>query len=109
MIVYNYVIDDSMLSLTLTYNCNLMKKVLKIRPMVIIFPCLVLFPSSSFAYLDPGTGSMILQGIIGAVAIGMATGKMWWYRIKGIISSKSDSVQDDKKEEASSQESKADD
>jgi len=35
--------------------------------------CLFLFsmPSSAYAYLDPGTGSIVLQAIIGGVAAGM--------------------------------------
>ena len=47
---------------------------------------LMTFPMVSFAYLDPGTGSIILQGIIGAIAIGMATGRIWWYRLKEFFS-----------------------
>jgi len=48
----------------------------------------LLIPFNAFAYLDPGTGSMLLQGIIGAIAIGMATAKLWWYKFTSLFSSK---------------------
>ena len=41
----------------------------------------------AFAYLDPGTGSMILQAIIGAIAVAGATLSVYWGRIKFIIAS----------------------
>lgn len=37
------------------------------------------------AYLDPGTGSMILQGIIAAVAVVGLTLKNYWYKIRGFF------------------------
>ena len=43
------------------------------------------FTSSAHAYLDPGTGSILLQGLIAAVATGLATGRFWWHRVKGIF------------------------
>jgi len=47
----------------------------------------------AYAYLDPGTGSMILQGIIAGVAAGAAYVSIFWSRIKGYFSpaSRSDS------------------
>lgn len=41
----------------------------------------------AFAYLDPGTGSIIIQGIIGAIAGGLVVGRMYWYKFKGLFSS----------------------
>ena len=42
---------------------------------------LVLVPLPALAYLDPGTGSMLLQVILGGVAaVGVAL-KLFWYRI----------------------------
>lgn len=50
------------------------------KAMLICLACLLL-PASAFAYLDPGTGSMMLQVILGGVAaIGVAL-KLYWYRI----------------------------
>jgi hypothetical protein len=34
------------------------------------------------AYLDPGTGSIILQSLIGAVAAGLVIGRHYLYRLK---------------------------
>lgn len=38
-------------------------------------------PGQAFAYLDAGTGSMIIQGIIGAVVAGLYIVKMYWHRL----------------------------
>jgi hypothetical protein len=35
----------------------------------------------AYAYLDPGTGSAILQGILGAIAAIAVVTKLYWYRI----------------------------
>ena len=40
----------------------------------------------AFAYLDPGTGSIIIQGIIGAIAGGLVLGRMYWQKVKGLFS-----------------------
>jgi hypothetical protein len=33
------------------------------------------------AYLDPGTGSIILQAIIGGLAMGAVTARLYWSKI----------------------------
>ena len=40
----------------------------------------------AFAYLDPGTGSIIIQGIIGAIAGGLVVGRMYWHKLKSLFS-----------------------
>ena len=58
---------------------------------------------SAFAYLDPGTGSIILQGIIGAVAGGLFFARTYIDRIKayfGRDKANRDSVVDDGQDEA---------
>ncbi|NND44216.1 MAG: hypothetical protein HKN58_02755 [Xanthomonadales bacterium] len=46
---------------------------------------LSLLPVPALAYLDPGTGSMMLQVILGGVAaIGVAL-KLYWYRILAML------------------------
>ena len=40
------------------------------------------------AYLDPGTGSMLLQGLIGGIAAGAAVIGLYWQRVKGYIASR---------------------
>jgi len=50
---------------------------------LIVFSSLI--SSSAWAYLDPGTGSMLLQVILGGVAaVGVAI-KIFWYRIRAAI------------------------
>ena len=46
---------------------------------------LLLFTESAFAYLDPGTGSIILQGVIAGVALALSTVKLWWYRLTSLF------------------------
>jgi hypothetical protein len=42
--------------------------------------------SNAFAYIDPGTGSVIIQMIIGGlVGVGIAV-KVFWFRIKSALS-----------------------
>ncbi|SFJ55474.1 hypothetical protein SAMN04515648_4580 [Phyllobacterium sp. CL33Tsu] len=43
----------------------------------------VLLSSSAYAYLDPGTGSMILQGIIGGALTVSVVVSGYYYRLKG--------------------------
>ena len=52
------------------------------------FLLLVLLSSTAFpayAYLDPGTGSLIIQGIIGAFALAAATVTGWWDKVKSFL------------------------
>ena len=37
------------------------------------------------AYLDPGTGSIILQAIIGVFLATAMTAKLWWRRVMGLF------------------------
>jgi len=45
----------------------------------------IIFPGTSEAYLDPGTGSFVFQMIIAAVLGGLFTIKTYWRRIKNIF------------------------
>jgi hypothetical protein len=36
---------------------------------------------SAYAYLDPGTGSMLVQGLLAAIAVASATVAAFWTRI----------------------------
>lgn len=40
---------------------------------------------SAHAYLDAGTGSMILQVLLGGVAGLMIVGKLYWYKFRSFI------------------------
>ncbi len=48
---------------------------------LIVLAMLVGFSESAYAYLDPGTGSMILQGLIAAIALSAVTIKMYWHKL----------------------------
>lgn len=56
----------------------------------ILQPCLlmllmVLLPVNAQAYLDPGSGSMLLQVILGGIAaLGVAL-KLYWYKLKALF------------------------
>jgi hypothetical protein len=39
----------------------------------------------SAAYLDPGTGSMILQGLIAGIAVSAFTIKAYWYKLRSMF------------------------
>lgn len=39
----------------------------------------------AYAYLDPGTGSMLLQLILGGVAGALVVGKLYWQRLKDFV------------------------
>jgi hypothetical protein len=44
--------------------------------------------SPAYAYLDPGTGSMLISAIIGvAAAVGLAL-RLFWYRLVGLLRGK---------------------
>jgi len=48
----------------------------------LIIAFLVLITEPVFAYLDPGTGSMLLQVILGGIAaVGVAL-KLFWHKIR---------------------------
>jgi hypothetical protein len=36
----------------------------------------------AWAYLDPGTGSMMLQLVLGGIAGAMVVGKLYWHRFQ---------------------------
>jgi hypothetical protein len=41
----------------------------------------LLLSSDAYAYLDPGTGSLILQGLLAAIAAAAAAAALYWNRI----------------------------
>ena len=49
---------------------------------VVMFMILGLSTYPALAYLDPGTGSLIIQSIIGALAAVAITLKLYWHKIK---------------------------
>lgn len=51
------------------------------------------FIEPAYAYLDPGTGSIILQGLVAAVAGIVVSGKLYWNKIKSAFSFKKKKVE----------------
>lgn len=59
--------------------------------MRILFPAVAFsaaFTLPAYAYLDPGTGSMVLQAIIGAIAVGGAAVSVYWNKFKSLFTSR---------------------
>ena len=46
------------------------------------------------AYIDPGTGSLIVQGVIGAIAAASITAKLWWHKLKVLFMKSSTASKD---------------
>jgi len=42
----------------------------------------------AYAYLDPGTASLVLQGVLGAVGAGIVVLGMYWRRFIGVFKKK---------------------
>lgn len=62
---------------------------------IIITVLLLLFVTDTKAYLDPGTGSMLLQVILGGVAaVGVAI-KLYWHKLRVAIGAGRKEVSED--------------
>ncbi len=48
----------------------------------ILFGFNELFVSDAFAYIDPGSGSLVIQIIVGALVGTGITIKIYWYKLK---------------------------
>lgn len=51
----------------------------------IILTLTSLVPTIALAYLDPGTGSMLLQVLLGGLAAVGVAFKLYWHRIKSAL------------------------
>jgi hypothetical protein len=49
-----------------------------------------LITTNAYAYIDPGTGTIIIQAIVGAIAAGAVTIKIYWYKLKVFFTKKKD-------------------
>ena len=54
----------------------------RIIPVLALLGTSLTYAAPAFAYLDPGTGSIILQGIIATVAGMLVAGRLYWQRVK---------------------------
>jgi len=58
----------------------------------------MLLVNVAYAYLDPGTGSVLIQGVLAGFASIVIIGRLYWYRLLrlfGIRKSKNDNEQTD--------------
>ena len=56
------------------------------RPLLFPLAILILlWPSSAYAYLDPATGSVIVQGLVAGLAAVVVAARLYWARIKGLF------------------------
>jgi hypothetical protein len=39
------------------------------------------------AYLDPGTGSIMLQALLGGIAGAVVVGRLYWHRLRAFVTS----------------------
>lgn len=46
---------------------------------------IISYASPAYAYLDPGTGSMLLQGLIGGLAVAMSFISLYWQKVKSFF------------------------
>jgi len=61
---------------------------MKFKNLLLIICCYLSFVQSAYAYLDPGTGSMLIQMTIAGIMGALFTLKMYWQRIKHLIISR---------------------
>lgn len=52
---------------------------------ILFFLLIAAFPFPAHAYLDPGTSAMIINLIVGAIAGGLVTLKIYWARVKAFF------------------------
>ena len=58
-----------------------------VRISIAVLGCTFL-AAPSYAYLDPGTGSIILQSVLAGIAVAMGVLRLYWYRLKAFFSGK---------------------
>lgn len=57
----------------------------------LLLATLIATPLSASAYIDPGTGSALIQGLIATVAAVGVTAKLYWHRLMAFFGRKADS------------------
>ena len=55
----------------------------KIFNLLLIYNIFII--NNAYAYLDPGTGSIILQAILGAIAAGFSYCMFYWNKVKNFF------------------------
>ncbi len=60
-----------------------MKKIILFLNLVLLVG--IFAQSSAYAYIDPGTGSMLLSALVAAIAAAGATILMYWSKVKSFF------------------------
>lgn len=60
-----------------------MRRLLELSFLAFVF--LLLLPATAAAYIDPGAGSILLQGVLGVVAIAATVVAGYWRSLRGFI------------------------
>lgn len=69
---------------------------MKFKPFAVVLTVLtMLLTTPAWAYIDPGTGSFLVQGIIALVVGAGVAIKLYWRRIKAAITGKPVETDDD--------------
>ena len=48
----------------------------------------LMYSAPSYAYLDPGTGSIILQSVLAGFAVAIGVLRIYWHRLKAFVSNR---------------------
>lgn len=59
----------------------------KMKLSAILVMIVAFFPNPAYAYLDPGTGSMLLSMVVAAIAGALVSIKMYWSKVSGWLKS----------------------
>lgn len=67
------------------------------QALIVLAIALVILPANAWAYIDPGTGSFVIQGIIAAIVGAGLFIKLFWRRIVARVTGKpmDDDLDDD--------------
>jgi len=57
----------------------------RVMPAIVLFVSLLLLARPALAYLDPGTGGMLIQILLGGVAGLAVAGKLFWHQLKSFF------------------------
>ncbi len=63
-----------------------MQKTVGLLAAKIITITFLMYSTPSHAYLDPGTGSIILQSVLAGIAVAMGVLRIYWHRLKTFVS-----------------------
>ena len=59
----------------------------------------ILLAQPAHAYLDPGTGSIVVQGVIAAIAAGAVALRLYWKRLRSLFGRRPTARTEEKQEE----------